>query len=249
LYAWGVVPPTNSKITMIRDAEISYEGIFSIPDVALFLRATTPPQQTPISIWKVRRRPFAGPSSRQLQIWIAHWLMYDRDSRHRSIDFAELVRLRLIFLMRTRGLSLKTILRAELMAQELTKLENPFATERLWSNRSAIFMEVADFIVAISKNGQLAMPEILEYLDPLNHGLEFDPNDGAAQVWTPLEGIVIDPELQFGSPCIEGTRIETEVIASLAKTVSISQLAEMYSVAEEQIESALSWEMLLTRAA
>jgi uncharacterized protein (DUF433 family) len=220
----------------------AYTGIFSVTDAALFLRATTTPPEVPLETWEKRRSRFVGPNSRHLHEWIK------RSSGGSYLTFQELVRMRMIVILRTRGLSLGSILRAERYMRDVMRAPQPFITESLWSSSSDVFCEFGNLIAA-SRAGQVAMEFLKEYLTPIHHGLSFD-RDGLSESWRPLDGILIDPEIQFGAPCIEGTRIETESIWSLYQSgESDERLAELFMIDAKQVSSALQWEELLAKAA
>jgi uncharacterized protein (DUF433 family) len=119
----------------------------------------------------------------------------------------------------------------------------------MWTSSSEIFVRFANLLVSASKGGQIAMDFLREYLVPVHHGLEF--GQGAVAVaWKPMPGVRIDPKIQFGAPCIEGTRIQTEVIWSFHQAGDpVDQLAEMYRVERGQVEAAIAWERTLAAAA
>lgn len=241
------------KITSIATARPPERGIISIHEAALFLRATPPPapRGDPIPIWRKPPRSFSGPSTRHLHRWLLSWTELHPEAADQDfLNFLDLIRLRMIFLMRTRGLPPGLIRAAEHRAIELTGSPIPFATEKLWSTSSDVFLEVAEYIVSIARYPQLPFPEMVRALDPLDHGLSFDLENARATLWRPRPGVLIDPAIQFGAPCIEGTRIETEVIWSLSRSGQSSKaLAEMYSVSPESIQAAIAWEEDLAEVA
>ena len=235
------------KIVSILKARPPERGIISVQNAALYLRATRPPAPPgdPIPIWRKPPPSFAGPSTRHLYRWVASWAeMHWHDEEDRDfLNFLDLVRLRMIFLMRTRGLPPSLIRSAEYHAIALTGSPCPFATEKLWTTGSDVFLELAEYIVSIARYPQLPFPELIRALDPLDHGLAFDPSDERAVLWQPRPGVLIDPSVQFGSPCIEGTRIETDVIWSLNRGGQTpAALAEMYGVSRTKIDAAIAWE-------
>lgn len=108
---------------------------------------------------------------------------------------------------------------------------------------------MATMLIAASKGGQVAMDFLREYLMPVHHGLQFRRGD-IAVAWNPMPGVRIDPKIQFGAPCIDGTRVQTEVIWSFHQAGDpIQRLAEMYRIERGQIEAALAWERTLAEAA
>lgn len=155
-----------------------------------------------------------------------------------------------MFILRARGFSLPTIRLIEQRARELTGSPQPFATEKLWSGSSQVYMELAHFVISLTRFRQLTMPWMLRHLRPIEHGLQFDPATDVAVGWSPVSGVLIDPNVQFGAPCIEGTRVETEVIGVLsAGGESVQSLARMYSISDEQVRAALAWEATLAEVA
>ncbi|MCJ7510446.1 MAG: DUF433 domain-containing protein [Dehalococcoidia bacterium] len=234
----------NARATPLRRP---YSGIYSVPDAALYLRATTPPPEMVLRLWEKKRRVFIGPNSRHLYAWIRRGVE-DYSGRDIVLTFEELVRMRMIVILRSRGLSLPAILSSESYIRSLTGSPQPFVTESLWSSSSDIFLEFMG-LLAVTKQGQLAMEFLKEYLLPVHHGLEFDAA-GISAIWRPMPGVLIDPDIQFGAPCIEGTRVETEAIWSFHQTgETIDRLASWYAVDRQQIEAAIEWEATLARAA
>lgn len=229
-----------------------FAGTFTVQDAALFLRATTPRPEAPVRLWTPRSDSFVA-STQAIYFWIRRGLEWDDpvriSSRHRVITFEDLIRLRMIALLRARGISYDRIRRAEEYARMLTGLPQPFVTEGLWTALSDVFMEFESHLLALSKDGQLALPTLREFLAPAAHGLSFD-RSGIAETWRPSSGVVIDPEIQFGAPTIEGTRVETEAIWSLHEAgETASALAEMYRLSPEQVSAAIDWERTVALAA
>jgi len=246
-----MVTIADGNIVNLRQGPFS--GLYTVPDAALYLRSTTPASVTPLKSWSPQRHQFVTPSSRHLYAWIRRGMDWGELAHTPSTDlvlnFWDLIRLRMIVIMRSRGLSYETIREAEDMARHLTRSSQPFVTEEMWTSSSDIFLRVADKLIAASKAGQLAMDFLHEYLVPVHHGLEFGQGDVAVS-WNPMAGVRIDPKIQFGAPCIEGTRIQTEVIWSLHQAGdSIDQLAEMYRLERNKIEAAIAWERKLAEAA
>jgi uncharacterized protein (DUF433 family) len=241
---------TSMRAVRLEQAD-EYTGIYTVADAALYLRATTPPPGTPLSVWQQQPDRFIGPSSRQLHGWIRQSIGAAEDVRAsaRVVTFEELVRLRMITLLRAHGVSFSAIVRAEYDARWLTGSPQPFVTEPVWTFGSDVILRIQEGLVAASKRGQLALPILEEFLRPVEHGLRFDAH-GVAAAWQSAPGVLLAPGILFGSPCIEGTRIATEVIWSMSRAgETVASLAEMYKLPEPAIDEALSWEKRLARAA
>ena len=171
-------------------------------------------------------------------------------SRDRVIGFHDLVRLRMYAVLRSRGLPIREIRAAEEFARQLTGRPDPFLTEPIWTYGSDVFMRWAERLIAATRAGQLGMEELLrEYLRPVLHGLTFD-DDEVAEAWRPHTGVLVNPEIEFGAPCIEGTRVQTEAIWAFRQAGdSVQTLARAYRLDVAQIEDAIGWEGRLAGAA
>lgn len=233
----------------------SSPGLYTISDASLYLRSTTPPAELPpvqLWQWSRNRRQFVGPSTRYLSAWVRAEMERSRQPRVPTnrlvITFADLIRLRMIVIMRSRGLPTDAIRKAEEVAKTLTRSPDPFLTEELWTNSSDIFLKVADTLVAASKGGQAAMDFLHEHLVPVHHGLTFGRGELAVK-WEPMPHVLMDPKIQFGAPCIQGTRIETETIWSFHQAGdSIEALSKMYRISKAEVEAAIEWEKTLVAA-
>lgn len=79
--------------------------------------------------------------------------------------------------------------------------------------------------------------------------LDFDVQ-GHASVWRPAEGVVLDPTVQAGSPCVKGTRMTTRQLAELSEQgESVEDLAWAYELEPDMVRRALKYEEILSSAA
>lgn len=119
----------------------------------------------------------------------------------------------------------------------------PFAHKDIATAGAAWFGKFGDWggdWVDVGKGGQLAFQQtIRDYLKPVLYG-----EDDLASVWKPRPRILINPEVQAGAPCIEGTRVPTRVIAELAKTPEdYPQVASDYRLTVDDVQSAVEYEI------
>jgi uncharacterized protein (DUF433 family) len=131
---------------------------------------------------------------------------------------------------------------------------HPLLTEALETNRIDIFVRHYDQLIAASKDGQLAIKDMLKL------HLERIERDAAGlfkffpfvekRVANEPRLILIDPQIGFGKPVIAGTSISTAVVVSrFHARESISSLAEEYQLSKEQVEEAIRWEQAAPIAA
>ncbi len=228
------------------------QGAYTIQDVALYLRATTPAFDVPLNIWQRQRsRRYVRTSTKSISAWIREGLEVDTVTvaRHkRTVGFQDLVRMRMVALLRTRGLPLHEILEAEEFARKITGSRSPFVTESLWTSGSEAFLEFHERLLAIHPQGQYALSILYDYLVPVHHGLQFGP-DHYADSWHPYQSIKMDPKISFGAPCVESTRIKTESLWSLHRSGdSAEYLSKAYGIHSAKVKDALTWERLLANA-
>jgi uncharacterized protein (DUF433 family) len=138
-----------------------------------------------------------------------------------------------------RGVSKKEIRAGrDYLATELDILF-PFAHRRLATVGGAFFGELATEWIDVGKSGQQAFQTVIEeYVRPIEFGL-----DDLAAIWRPTSGVWINPRVQAGSPCVDGTRVPTAVLAALAADDEDPQdLAADFGLDIEQVEAALKFE-------
>ena len=244
-----------AQISKLDRPEVGlFAGAYTLRETAVLLRATTPPDGMRLSHWKRRRNRFIEATTYHLSQWIRRGLEWDEpyrvSSRDRVITFADLVRLRMIALFRSRGIGYRAILGAEDYIRRLRGIPQPFITEEMWTARSDVFVRFSSELIAASQYGQLAFAELMsEFLAPANHGLLF-ASGGKPVQWHPYPAVLIDPEIQFGAPCIEGTRVETRSLWSLNQAGDGKEtLAEAFQLRKEQVSDAIEWERWLSEAA
>lgn len=84
------------------------------------------------------------------------------------------------------------------------------------------------------------MSILKDHLIPAS-GLQFQ--DQVASKWSPRSGVMLDPSVQFGEPCIPNTRIPTRAIWSLVHGGDPPDLvAQSYGITPEELSAAFHWE-------
>lgn len=97
-----------------------------------------------------------------------------------------------------------------------------------------------------SLGGQRPFDEMAE---PWVARVEFD-RLGPASAWRPFDGVVLDPQVQAGSPCVDGTRLTTRFLADLhSQGESVEDLAWAYELDPDLVDRAVKYEERLSQAA
>jgi uncharacterized protein (DUF433 family) len=164
------------------------------------------------------------------------------------VTFKDLVSLRIIAAMRANGVKPREIAIAERELRHVFGWEYPFAMAELWTAKPDVFIKVRGILLSASRYMQYAMDFFEEYLQPL-HGLSFDL-EGFSATWTPHPGVLLNPKIQFGEPCVQGTRVPTQVIWSFYEAGdTVDTLSGMYGLTKKQLEDAIDWERQLEASA
>lgn len=223
----------------IVDLEYSpqFRGLYEPVEASRFI-ATTLSRMTPLRV-----------TSDKLIYWIRRGLT-DRElatvsGRELLLSFEDLISMRVIAALRAAGVKFSRIYEAEKWLRSVTRHPRPFATEMLWTERSDVFVEMKSRLIAASRGGQYASRIVEEYLIPI-HGLTFDIHH-VARTWEPRENILLDPLVQFGAPCIKGTRIPARTLWGMVRGGDqVEYVARSFRVGVEHVENAVGWEESLT---
>jgi len=96
----------------------------------------------------------------------------------------------------------------------------------------------------VTAGGQVAILETVRaYLRPVEYG-----ENHLARLWRPTDEIALDPKVQAGRPCIIGTRVTTDVVASrFLLGEPRRELAEDLGLTVSQVVAATQFEQRLER--
>ena len=226
-------------VTLAREtiSTPSPQGIYDVPEAARYLRATSHAEE----LYPV--------SSRKLIGWIRRGLaspdLSDVEGRELLIEFEDLVSMRVVAALRAVGVSWREIRATNQWLRDEPGHARPFATEFLWTGQGQLFVEWTERLISGSRNGQVAFELLREYLIPV-HGLNFDSLSQVAISWEASRGVVLEPEIQFGAPCIKGTRIPTRTIVGMIEAGdSPHWVAQAYGISPEEVQAARDWESRL----
>ncbi len=210
------------------------EGIYDVPEAARYLKASD------------NANMMYSLSSPKLIRWIRRGLaspeLTDVPGHELLIGFEDLISMRVVAALRAAGVSLQDIHKANLWLRDHTGCPRPFAIEALWIGQGQVFTEWAKRLIRASKHGQIALDLLWRYVIPV-HGLVFDKESRMAISWEPLGGIVLEPRVQFGAPCLKGTRIPTRTVAGMVEAGdSADWVAQAFDISLEQVRAACDWE-------
>lgn len=171
------------------------------------------------------------------------------------LSFINVVEVHVLAALRREGPRLPTIRKALANLERELKLQHPLASELFLTDGVGIFVERLGKLIDISREGQVAMTEVLsDYLRRIDYG-----KDGLALRLYPFtrrgvlddpRSVVIDPTISFGRPVLANTGVPTEEIAERFNAGdTMEDLARDFRVTRQLIEEAIRCEMHVRTAA
>ena len=234
--------------TIVARERPALAGVYPVADATALIQATHPAKLPADS--ERHRNTLDRINSRHIYRWIRDGMAGDYlvglKGNEVALTFLDLVSLRLISVLRAHGITSAEIRRTHRGLQEARGWTHPFAMEPIWISGLGIYIREHDLPAKLdrNKNWQAALDFMELYIGPI-HRLAFDEDEQAVS-WEPEEGIVLDPKISFGEPCLSGTRIATQTLWALhAGGDPTERIAQAYELPVEKVETALAWERKL----
>lgn len=163
----------------------------------------------------------------------------------RLYSFADLVSFRVALVVRQRGISDSHLRRGVATLRSLAGLARPLASRRvidsLATSGNSFLSDLAGEFEDIGKGGQGVFQDVVRvHLSRVSFGEGGDP-----ERWTPAGGVVLDPGIQAGAPCIAGTRVPTATVVSMLAEADPEDVALDFNLTVEEVKQAEAFERQL----
>ena len=166
-------------------------------------------------------------------------------------SFWDLMSLRVIAELLDRGVRRDHILTGAAHLAQSLGTNRPLAHKRLATVGAGFFADVEPGVgwENVGQGGQLAFQDVVV---PLLEPITFN-DEGMAAIWRPRVGVWINPAVQAGEPCVDGTRVPTGLIARLLPAEDdeqpadedITEICGDYRITVLQVRAALEFELSL----
>lgn len=215
-----------------------YDGVCPLGRAAAYLTVGLPEAI-------VNRHP---PSIARLRAWKRRGLLYGRLHVPRGryvLNFDDMVTAQALFLWRAAGVSLAAVEQIQRWLARVLDVERPFTWDAFWSADGDLLNKAwhdlrEHGIRAPDHN--TAVAQVQDWLPLVRARLRFAPG-GQAASWEIVPGITTTPVLQFGAPCLDGTRFRTATLWSyVAAGDSVASVARDYEIEVEAVELAVQFE-------
>lgn len=164
--------------------------------------------------------------------------------RRPDYSFSDLISLFMVRELTKLGVRPVRIREAEDHMRAVTGSDRPFVSNEIVTDGHRVFFahEVPDQVESASHgSGQQASRPVVELYARRVH---YD--EGTAVRWCPIDGVVLDPAVQFGGPTVAGTRVPTATVAESAGAVGAERASEWLGLELSQVQAALSFERKLS---
>jgi uncharacterized protein (DUF433 family) len=191
-------------------------------------------------------------TAEQVGRWLEHGLAeLDHQKRRPDYSFHDLISLFVVRDLIDAGVRLRDIAQAEEHLRQELNVDRPFASLRVKTDGVDVLYDATpqmdEQLTAANRHGQeVLQPTIEAALRDVHY------EHALAARWTPLSAIVVDPSVQFGEPCVAGTRVTTARLAELhtqPERESVARLASTFDLPISHVEQALAFERELAAAA
>jgi uncharacterized protein (DUF433 family) len=214
------------------------------------------PEQT------IRNWCFGRSWSRQGKLVTLRAVIRASDVTRRMLSFVNLVELHVLdSIRRQHNVELDNVRKAVGFLKRRFETEHPLADVQMETNGKDLFVKELGKLINVSREGQLAMAEVLEQFlrridrDPKGLAIRLFPFTRSARLQeeTPLVSapkiVSIEPTVAFGRPVIAGSRIPTVEIAERFKAGdSFELLADEYGRQLGEIQEAIRCELAFDAA-
>ena len=162
-----------------------------------------------------------------------------------AFSFVDLVSLEVVVKLRKRGISESHLRRGVPFLKDHFSFERPLAHDevirKLATSGNSFLVYLDGDWYDIGKGIQGTFRKVVEIdLKKIDFG-----DDGVASVWRPHDRVILNPRIQAGAPCIEGTRVLTATIAALLEEQSVKEIAAEYQLTPEDVQAANAFEQHL----
>jgi|ERR1700722_5154479 len=180
--------------------------------------------------------------ARHVVVWLGRVLNpTGHQAKQPDYTFSDLISLFVVRQLLREGVRPRNIRAAEMYLRERWKLERPFIrSANIQTDGKHVWVDgevIPGQIESADQRGQQAL------LEPIRTSLKrvhFD--DGSAAYWAPMNGIVVDPRVQFGEPVVQGTRIPTSAVAGVVRNLGKEEAALRFGLRAKLLENALAFE-------
>jgi uncharacterized protein (DUF433 family) len=178
--------------------------------------------------------------------WLAMLNPVAHVPRQPDYSFSDLVSLFVVRELLRLGVKPRKIREAEKHMRTVRIVDRPFVFADVATDGRDVFFDNGEPGQIESANrggGQQASHHVMApYLRSVRYS---DEVDGVATAWSPTDHVVLNPQIQFGEPVVDGTRVQTAALAEIVASAGLAQASEWLGVPLASARAAVSFERRL----
>jgi uncharacterized protein (DUF433 family) len=177
---------------------------------------------------------------------------YTRDSRHFAVSFLDLIDVLVVGRLRGKGVSMQMIRKVYDAMRTDFGVEHPFSHEFILTDGKRVFMQSAKTVKAQAVIEIVSKQNYMEtVMRPYLERVDYSSRSFMAERWRILDGVVIDPQVNFGKPTVLGTNTSTYILANAfhANREDTPMVADLFEVRPEDVVHAVEFERRYGKAA
>lgn len=162
------------------------------------------------------------------------------------VSFLDLVELDMVRSLVFDGFELRRLRAAVQDAATRLGIDHPLARRQFLCDGQRLFLDDGEALVVLGHGGRLALDRVVRERSRV---IEFAP-DGRARRWWPMgrgDVVVLDPDLSWGEPAIDGTRWTTHALVQAVRGEQgdVHRVATIYQIEVEKVRRAMEYEGLI----
>ncbi len=207
-------------------------GVYSIPEVARY----TGIHPTRVRSWFVQRR--------DIGISPIFASDYKQIGKEGVVSFLDMIDSLVVDQLRNHGVSMRHIRQVYTKLANELLTEHPFCIQKIRTDGKRVFTEAADIVGGKPLRDVLSDQTFLGYVKKCLALVDYNAEKMASR-WRIAKSVIVDPQIQFGKPVIQGTNITTYVLARCFSSNGKDEtfVASLFNVTKKQVRHAYEFEV------
>lgn len=168
-----------------------------------------------------------------------------------AVSFHDMIDTWVAYDFREFGVPLRTVRRAYRNLTEVLGTPHPFCHRGLYADGKQIFIDVAQAIGETKLQSAVNNQRFFDYVKRHLRLMSYSQLTQLVTQWFIHDSVVMDPQIAFGSPVIQGTRVGTHIVsgAYYANKKDAALVSRLYRVSVSQVKDAVAFERSIRTAA
>lgn len=166
------------------------------------------------------------------------------------VSFLDLIDTYVVGRFREAGVKMSTVRQAYEILESDWGTQHPFAHSKLYTDGKNVIVgaasKLADELLYDAITKQMLFLELRGRLERI----DYSDHTHLAARWRIAAGVMIDPEISFGKPVIQGTGTQTWIVARQyhANRQNAGLVGDLFGISENDVKNAVQFEAKIARS-